>query len=139
MSPRHSGFRSKGEPIRIIIFEHDVDDPLRSSGAIIMEQYAADSPEQSMDRAQGFADSGKHGRVWVGDIKVEDMLLVRGCRDMLDPVVELMRVAKCPDEACGGQGFTVIDGGNGEGEQQQCQWCCERDALVEEADSKLPF
>jgi len=136
---RHSGYRRKDEPIRVIIFEHDIDDPLRSSGAIIMEQYAADSPEQTMDRAQGFADSRKHGRVWVGDIDPDEMLLIRGCNDPKDSVVELMRIAKCPDEACGGKGFTVVQISDNEDEEQQCQWCVERNALIEEADDEIPF
>lgn len=59
----------KGEPINVIIVEHDVDDPFRSSGAIIMEQYTRNSPEEVRERARMMASSGKYGRVWVAELK----------------------------------------------------------------------
>ena len=86
MSARHSGYRRKDENILVMIFEHDIDDPLRSSGAIIMEQYVADSPEQVMDRAQGFADSGKHGLIWVGEVNPVELRQVRPINDTPDSV-----------------------------------------------------
>lgn len=69
MRRRHEGCRSKDEPILVIITESDIDDPLRSHGAIIMEQYPSDAPEQVMKRAQMFADGGKYGRVWIGKVE----------------------------------------------------------------------
>ena len=68
MSRHNQGYRAKDDPMLVIICEHDIDDPLRSSGAIIMEQYTANAPDQVMDRAKMFADGGKYGRVWVGEI-----------------------------------------------------------------------
>jgi hypothetical protein len=60
--------RTKNEPIMVMICEHDTDDPFRSTGAIIMEQYARISPEEVMERAKNFADSGKYGRVWIAKL-----------------------------------------------------------------------
>ena len=60
--------------------------------------------------------------------------------DRLDEFSRLLKVAKCPDDNCDGNG-TVLLGeyqhDNGEIEQhlEQCQWCCERDAALNgEAD-----
>lgn len=53
----------------MIVMEHDVDDPFRSSGAIIMEQYTALSPEQVMEKAQQLANGGKYGRIWTATLK----------------------------------------------------------------------
>lgn len=56
--------------------------------------------------------------------------------------VELLRVAKCPN--CDGCGFTVhemggcgMDGENDTREivQEQCQWCFNRNGLLEEYDA----
>lgn len=66
---RPRGYRARSEEILVIVSEHDTDDPLLSSGAIIMEQYTANSPDQVMDRAKMFADGGKYGRIWVGRIE----------------------------------------------------------------------
>jgi hypothetical protein len=71
---RHAGYRAKEEPICVIIMECDVDDPFRSHGAIIMEQYPSDSPEQVMERGKALADGGKYGRVWTGTVR--DITLV---------------------------------------------------------------
>lgn len=76
MSIRRGGCRGKGEPLSVIICEHDCDDPLRSHGAIILEQYTCDSELEVEERAMMFAKSGKHGRVWMAHIKVDDLKLV---------------------------------------------------------------
>jgi len=43
---------------------------------------------------------------------------------------ELLAFAKCPDEDCDGQGFSVVPDGDGSAMQQQCQWCHERKELI---------
>jgi len=57
--------------IAFIVTEHDIDDPFRSHGAIIMEQYTKNDSEAVLERAQMFADGGKYGRVWYGHISAD--------------------------------------------------------------------
>ncbi len=71
MSIRRGGHRNRGESIFVLICESDVDDPLRSHGAIIFEQYTMDSEEEVRERAQCFANGHKYGRVWLGKVDIQ--------------------------------------------------------------------
>lgn len=55
----------------------------------------------------------------------------RELRKELCQTRRLLVLANCPDENCGGQGFTVVPDDYGEAMQQQCQWCDERRTLIE--------
>ena len=55
-----------------------------------------------------------------------DLMTAADLRESLKKALLLLSLARCPDEDCGGQGFTVVPDGDGEAMQQQCQWCHER-------------
>jgi len=55
-----------------------------------------------------------------------DFMTVEELRENLKKALLLLANATCPDEDCGGQGFTVVPDGDGSAIQQQCQWCHER-------------
>lgn len=67
---------SRPYTIHFLVAERDVDDPFRSNGAIIFEQYTHDDELAVEDRAKGLAKSGKYGRVWLGSVRVADLRLV---------------------------------------------------------------
>ena len=46
----------------------------------------------------------------------------------------LLQVAKCPDDACGGQGWSAHQIADDEWEQQQCQWCYEKAEALKQDD-----
>lgn len=131
--------RRYGDSVWLIVCEHDTDNPWKSDGAIIMEQYTKLDTDTIQERAQGFANSGKYGRVWMVSFNEADCALVKPDNTPPDHVVELLRAAQCPDSDCGGQGFTVVPDGAGEATQQQCQWCAERQKILDDDASKLPF
>ena len=60
--------RMRHEKILVIICENDCGDPLRSRGAIVMEQYTNIDPETAMGRAKSLSDGGTYGRVWVAEL-----------------------------------------------------------------------
>ena len=64
--------RRFGDAIWFIIVERDTDSPFRSDGAILMEQYTKVDLDAVQERAQGFANSGRYGRVWMGSINERD-------------------------------------------------------------------
>ena len=104
MSIRKGGWRMNDEPILCVICEHDTDDPLQSHGAIIFEQYTMDSAEEVSKRAQGFADSGKYGRVWLGKVEIQMEVggsnVVKEIKRLKDVAYELSRrAAMHPDDA----------------------------------------
>jgi hypothetical protein len=47
---------------------------------------------------------------------------------------ELLKVAKCPNEGCGGQGWSAHQVAEGVWEQEQCQFCAERKALLADGE-----
>jgi len=57
--------RRYGDAIWFIICEHDTDNPFKSDGAIIMEQYTKQDSDSVKERAKSLANSGKYGRVWM--------------------------------------------------------------------------
>jgi hypothetical protein len=63
-------------------------------------------------------------------LKTIDLMSVRELRADLRQALMLLSFARCPDEDCGGQGFTVVPDGDGEAMQQQCQWCHEKSELA---------
>ena len=63
-------------------------------------------------------------------MKDPEMMTVSELIEALKKALVLLAFANCPDEDCGGQGFTVIPDGDGEAMQQQCQWCSEKSELV---------
>lgn len=67
--------RGKLDPIVVIVCEHDIDDPLRSSGAIMFEQYTRLDQEQVIELARSLAHGGKYGRVWTA--KLDDLVEVK--------------------------------------------------------------
>lgn len=68
MIPSRQGWRGAAEPILVIICERDVDDPFRSCGAIVFEQYTSLSPEQVREQARMLANGGKYGKVWTANL-----------------------------------------------------------------------
>ena len=46
-----------------------------------------------------------------------------------DLLIRLLRGAKCPDPECSGRGWVAVQVGPDDFEQQQCQWCDERNAI----------
>ncbi len=56
-------------------------------------------------------------------------------------VAELLRMAKCPDGNCNGNGSTWFTSMSPLGEpeqiQQQCQWCDEKQSTLTNLDAKL--
>ena len=65
-------------------------------------------------------------------MKKIDLMSVRELRKTLREAVGLLAIAKCPDDACGGQGWSPHQVGPDEWEQQQCQWCHEKSQLAED-------
>jgi hypothetical protein len=63
-------------------------------------------------------------------MKVIDLMSLRELRTELRQALLLLAIARCPDEDCDGQGFTVVPDGDGEAMQQQCQWCSEKSELA---------
>jgi hypothetical protein len=53
----------------------------------------------------------------------------------IEKLEQLLKVAGCPNNDCGGQGWYVDYQcySNPEGEQVQCQWCCERKEILNES------
>lgn len=65
-------------------------------------------------------------------MKVIDLMSVRELRKALRKSLGLLAVAKCPDEACGGKGWSAHEVAEGVWEQEQCQWCAEKSQLAED-------
>ena len=53
-------------------------------------------------------------------------------RCALMDVCKLLEVAKCPNEGCGGQGWSAHQVAEDVWEQEQCQWCYEKKKLLDE-------
>ena len=68
--------------IGVIVCERDIDDPFRSTGAIIFEQYTNLDAEQVFEKAQQFAESGRYGNVWFGRIDPTELKRVYATRDL---------------------------------------------------------
>lgn len=54
----------------------------------------------------------------------------------LGEATRLLKIARCPDKACDGQGWSAVQVGDDEWEQQQCQWCDERAAIDRELEGE---
>lgn len=66
-------------------------------------------------------------------MKTIDLMSGRELRRYLRQALGLLAIAKCPDDACGGQGWSPVQVGPNEWEQEQCQWCHEKSALAEDS------
>lgn len=69
--------RRYGDSVWLIIVEHDIDNPFKSDGAIIMEQYTKIDTDTVKERAQNFANGGKYGRVWMVSFDERDCCEVK--------------------------------------------------------------
>lgn len=49
--------------------------------------------------------------------------------NLADRTIALLRVAACPDVGCGGQGYSSHQVADGVWEQEQCQFCAEKEEL----------
>lgn len=78
--------RRYGDSVWLIILEHDTNNPFKSDGSIIMEQYTKLAPEEVQERAQSLADAGAHGRVWMVSFNEKDCVEVKPAKE-----VELIR------------------------------------------------
>ena len=65
-------------------------------------------------------------------MKTIDLMSHREVRNALRLALGLLAIAKCPDDACGGQGWSANQVGPDEWEQLECQWCSEKKALAED-------
>jgi len=65
-------------------------------------------------------------------LKVIDLMSHRELRKTLREALVLLAIAKCPDDACGGQGWSPHQIGPDEWEQLECQWCSEKSQLAED-------
>ena len=65
-------------------------------------------------------------------MKKIDLMSVRELRKSLRLALGLLAIAKCPDEDCGGKGWSAHQVGPVEWEQMECQWCSEKSQLAED-------
>lgn len=55
----------------------------------------------------------------------------------IDNIIQLLKIAKCPD--CDGSGVCIVyKPKTNESESQQCAWCANRDIIIQEHKNKQP-
>jgi len=58
--------------------------------------------------------------------------MVTELRCALVEACKLLKIANCPNEGCGGQGWSSHQVADGVWEQEECQWCYEVKLIVDE-------
>jgi hypothetical protein len=65
-------------------------------------------------------------------MKNADKMSKRELRVEIKELRVLLEAAACPNEGCGGQGWSSHQVADGVWEQEQCQWCYEKKLVVDE-------
>ena len=66
--------RLSDSTITFLVTERDIESPFRAAGALIFEQYANRTPEAVMEQANALRNSGRFGRIWIGQIEEADLV-----------------------------------------------------------------
>jgi hypothetical protein len=66
--------RISGGKITFLVTERDIESPFRAVGALIFEQFTNRTPGAVMEQANALRNSGRYGRIWIGQIEEADLV-----------------------------------------------------------------